>query len=373
VDVPGWLKRLMSSMRSTPNLPTRTWQWPWCVLLVAASAAAGGFARASEPRPLDMTLPTANRALLDGRPEDFFMGVERRGEGDKARLVWQGGQFGFVRSPMEWEGGTLCTQFHEGIDIAPIEFDGSGKPRDIVRAISAGRVVRCHATPQGSAYGNHVVIEHDWGCGPVYSLYAHLDRVDVCVEEKVERGASLGMLGNTGTGIEARRAHLHLEINLLLDDDFDPRRWPLRSPPAPEGKFDRLNVAGIDPAALFVAVKEDPSMTLPRYIAGLKPYYVLAVPQHGEIDFLRRYPWLGPDKPIPTAPAWEISFTAWGLPVKFAPLQRTVAEPEVTWVEPFAGKHAWRTGGLLSGSGPTAVPTPRGLLRTQATLGDTKR
>jgi Peptidase family M23 len=276
-----------------------------------------------------------------------------------------------VRAPMIWEGRTVFTKFHEGIDIAPVEFDGTGQPRDLVRAISAGLVVYCHSTPQGSDYGNHVVIEHDWGCGPVYSLYAHLARVDVRAGERVDRGTSLGMLGHTGTGIGEGRAHLHLEVDLMLDDAFEPSRW--RPTPQPAGKFDRLNLAGIDPAALFLAAKDDAMTTLPLFFATLKPYFRVEVPRREKIDLLRRHPWLAPENSISDALACEISFTAWGLPIKFAPSKLAVSNPQVTWVEPFAGKHGWHTGGLLSGSGPSAVLTPRGTALIQVIMGEAKK
>ena len=43
--------------------------------------------------------PTDNRALLQGRPRDFYMYVNRDFEGARSQ-PWQGGQFGFVRGPV---------------------------------------------------------------------------------------------------------------------------------------------------------------------------------------------------------------------------------------------------------------------------------
>jgi murein DD-endopeptidase MepM/ murein hydrolase activator NlpD len=320
---------------------------------------------------LKIELPTANRALLEGHPEAFFMGVNRK-EGLATQLIWEAGQFGFVRAPMAWEGGVVFTQFHEGIDIAAVERDDAGEPRDVVHPIGEGVVVYCHSAADGSAYGRHVILEHDWGCGPVYSLYAHLQRVDVREGDKVKTGAALGVLGHSGTGIELSRAHLHLEIDLMLHSSFDPKEWRSEPRAFAAGKFDRLNIAGIDPAALFEALKTDPSMTLPRFVTAMKPYFKATVPLNGKIDLLRRYPWLTPEKMPQPATALEISFTAWGLPVSAAPSARSVAAPEVTWVEPFTGKHSWSTGGLLTGSGPVAVLSEQGRARMQIILGGKK-
>ncbi len=319
--------------------------------------------------PLKIALPTANRAILDRHPEAFFMGVNRK-EGGTTRLVWEGGQFGFTRAPMVWEGRIIFTQFHEGIDIAPMERDAAGEPLDVVHSIGEGTVVYCHPAADGSDYGVHLIVEHDWGCGPVYSLYAHLRRVDVRDGEKVKTGMPLGMLGHTGTGIDTARSHLHLEINLMMNSGFDARQWRATPGAAAAGRFDRLNLAGIDAAALFTALKADPSLTFPRFAGEMKPWFKVTVPGSGKIDLLRRHPWLMPDKPQPEATALEISFTAWGFPVKATPVVQpaAMAAPEVTWVEPFSGKHSWKTGGLLTGSGPVAVLSEQGKARLRVIL-----
>ena len=84
--------------------------------------------------------PTDNHALLEGRPQDFFMYVNRDFEGEKSK-PWEGGQFGFVRGPVRNGDRILCIQFHEGIDIRPVHRDAQGNPTDEVRAAAAGAVV----------------------------------------------------------------------------------------------------------------------------------------------------------------------------------------------------------------------------------------
>ena len=109
--------------------------------MTAARAAAYFFLvlGALRAEPL-VDFPTDNRALLEGRPQDFFMYVNRDFEGEKSK-PWQGGQFGFVRGPVRDGGKILCIQFHEGIDIRPVHRDAQGNPTDEVRAAAAGTVV----------------------------------------------------------------------------------------------------------------------------------------------------------------------------------------------------------------------------------------
>ena len=47
--------------------------------------------------------PTENRALLEGRPQDFYMYVKRNFEGQESK-PWEGGSFGFVRGPQRLDG-----------------------------------------------------------------------------------------------------------------------------------------------------------------------------------------------------------------------------------------------------------------------------
>jgi hypothetical protein len=98
----------------------------------------------SKVRALDLRFPTDNRAVLDGNPQAFYMGVDRTVD-EKRTFVWEGGQFGFVRNPFKLGDETVFTRFHEGIDIAPTLRDNRGEPLDAVCSIADGRVVFTNA------------------------------------------------------------------------------------------------------------------------------------------------------------------------------------------------------------------------------------
>ena len=57
-----------------------------------------------------------------------------------------------------------------------------------VRSISQGEVVHCSDAPGASNYGRYLVIRHDWGEGPFFSLYAHLSRILAKPGDKVGPG-----------------------------------------------------------------------------------------------------------------------------------------------------------------------------------------
>lgn len=97
---------------------------------------------------------------------------------------------------------------HLGIDIV-----GKNYTIDTVLAHTEGTVEYVQTgqyNNQGStgniSYGNYVKINHGNGN---FTLYAHLDTVNVKIGDKVVKGTELGRMGNTGNSYGA---HLHFEV-----------------------------------------------------------------------------------------------------------------------------------------------------------------
>ncbi len=74
-----------------------------------------------------------------------------------------------------------------------------------------------HATANGTVskvshsktgYGSHVMIDHGYG---YETLYAHMDKIDVKVGQKVNRGQTIGKVGNTGA---STGPHVHYEVHV---------------------------------------------------------------------------------------------------------------------------------------------------------------
>ncbi|OGN75007.1 MAG: hypothetical protein A2X25_04385 [Chloroflexi bacterium GWB2_49_20] len=111
---------------------------------------------------------------------------------------------------------------HTGIDI-PAEL---GTP---VLAAGPGEVVwaswglySSDPTNKNDPYGLAVVIQHDFGYNDqtLFTVYAHLDQVNVVPGQWLQTGDQLGELGQTGftTG-----PHLHFEVRLGADTYFNTR------------------------------------------------------------------------------------------------------------------------------------------------------
>ena len=88
--------------------------------------------------------------------------------------------------------------YHPALDISNL---GGGS----IRAADSGTVTLA-GWPDGSGYGNRVIINHGNG---YTTLYAHMSAVYVRAGQQVAKGEVLGMMGSTGrsTGV-----HLHIEI-----------------------------------------------------------------------------------------------------------------------------------------------------------------
>src|SRR5512132_895703 len=219
-------------------------------LLFAAVAFALLFSapmtiQTAQNQVLDLVLPTDNDALLSGDGPAFYQSVDRDYNGAKS-APWEGGQYGFVRDPKSTGGGVVYTRFHEGIDIRSVHRDANGEPLDEVRAIADGEVVHVNLVPGYSNYGKYIVIEHRWDGSNYYSLYGHLSSAAVQPGDTVRRGQPIAVMGYTGAGLNQARAHLHLELNLMLSHRFEA--WYnvfFKNDPNHNGIYNGLNLAGL--------------------------------------------------------------------------------------------------------------------------------
>ncbi len=191
--------------------------------------------------------PTANHALLEkGGEEKFFVGT--------AGKSWTTGTFGCVRS----EGW----QMHEGLDIRCLQRDKHGEPTDPVLASADGTVTYISTRPGLSNYGNYLVLRHEVEGLEIYSLYAHLHEVrhDLKIGQAVKAGEAVALMGrtaNTHEGISKERAHVHFELNLLVNDRF--AAWFKKRFPGERndhGEWNGQNLLGIDPRPLLLAEHE---------------------------------------------------------------------------------------------------------------------
>lgn len=101
-------------------------------------------------------------------------------------------------------GGGMWASKHSGQDFAVSV--GTN-----VKAVHKGTVVKAgpNGAGDGPAYGNAIVVKHGTGPSAKYSQYAHLSKVKVHAGQKVDKGQSIALSGNTGN---SSGPHLHFEI-----------------------------------------------------------------------------------------------------------------------------------------------------------------
>lgn len=298
----------------------------------------------------ELVLPTENDHLFTGQLDRFYMYVDRTFEGEVTK-PWEGGSFGFVRTPLRVNGEVVLTKFHEGIDIAPIKRDKAGNPLDLIMSISDGKVVHTSQIAGRSNYGRYVVIEHEWEKSKVYSLYAHLAEITVRIGDPVKAGSVIGRMGYTGAGINRTRAHLHLELGFLMSLNYEDWHRQSFASPNYHGNFNGMNLAGVDVASFFQAHRENPDLTFSEFVMTRPVQFKVMVPaSDSEPEFLQRYPWMRRDGD-PTVNSWEIGFTATGHVVSFTPRSREVKQAMVSQIRPAEINQSYLTRGLISGNG----------------------
>ena len=113
---------------------------------------------------------------------------------------------GIISQP--YNTGTLPEARHDGIDII-------AESNTLVLSAAKGIVIQ---SGQDRDLGRFVKVDHDHG---VQTLYAHLSRSFVQVGDHVDKGTSIGAVGNTGNSFGP---HLHYEI-LVRGKSVDPEPY----------------------------------------------------------------------------------------------------------------------------------------------------
>ena len=172
----------------------------------------------AQTETLNLALPTDNDALFRGDGPEFYQYIERDFKGEKSN-PWEGGQYGFVRNPNETPAGIVYTRFHEGIDIRPLQRDARGEPLDGARDCGWPW---CHTNlvpvPRTTASMSWSNIAGTAGTTTAST--------GICARLGSRRtaraaGEQLGVMGHTGEGLDQARAHVHLELNLMLSRRFE--------------------------------------------------------------------------------------------------------------------------------------------------------
>lgn len=165
---------------------------------------------------------------------------------------------------------------HHGVDFP----NKSGTP---VYAVANGTVI--FAGPDKEAvycpwpdfYGNLVVLQHK---DQLFTLYAHLSKIDVKPGQVVGAGTKIGEVGRTGVAIGS---HLHFEVRSGDVQDYfetqNPELWLIHAKDANGDLFGTLMITVVDADRKLVKYAE---FTLRHYLnpsqKQVKSYYGITYP-----------------------------------------------------------------------------------------------
>jgi hypothetical protein len=222
--------------------------------------------------------------------------------------------FGMVRE----EG----KRFHEGIDIRPAKTNADGEPLDLVLAAMDGQVAYLNTNVNGP-YGRYVVLHHTAAEIPVYTLYAHLAKIEPTLKtaQPIRRGTVIGLMGRTSAGVSPitkDRSHLHFEVGLMLSTGFN--RWYAAQPenkqsPNLHGLYNGQNLIGMDPLLILGQPKVDILAALRSQPTAL----TVGLRTNKMPDFVQNYPALMRGD-ASRAAGWYIEFSWQGMPVRWTAL-----------------------------------------------------
>jgi murein DD-endopeptidase MepM/ murein hydrolase activator NlpD len=301
-----------------PVIGTRFWS-----LLLLWTLVFGVWSFSSPAQPFH--LPTANHALFEKDGEErFFVGTVGK--------PWTTGTFGCVRSDGH--------QFHEGLDIRCLQRDKHGEATDPVLATADGTVVYFNKRPGLSNYGNYIVLRHQIEGLEIYSLYAHLSEIrdGLRIGQTVKAGEPVAVMGrtaNTHEGISKDRAHVHFELNLLLNDRY--ATWHKQALPGQRndhGEWNGQNLLGLDPRAILLAQKSQGSkFSLVRFVQA-QPELCRVLVRKTSFPWLKRYSALIRGNPVATKEGitgYELRLDFNGIPIELIPRAASETKGKATY------------------------------------------
>lgn len=166
---------------------------------------------------------------------------------------------------------------HHGVEFAnpfgtPVLAAADGE------VVFAGSDAQAGLSPWPDFYGNAVVIKHAFGEQDLFTLYAHLSKIDVATGDFINSGTKVGEVGASGAAIGS---HLHFEVRIdenKYGSNRNPELWLI-----PEGETGVL--------ALRVAGKNDNLIPVTLNIQTIYPDGTLkSIAQPEAYDFVEKIP-----------------------------------------------------------------------------------
>ena len=160
---------------------------------------------------------------------------------------------------------------HHGVEFqspfgTPVYAAGDG------RVLFAGPDQEAIYSPWKNFYGNLVVIKHD---NDLFTLYAHLSKIDVQAGQGVQVGDKIGEVGQSGA---ATGSHLHFEVRHSKVEDYfstvNPELWLAPNKDENGNFFGAMMISVVDQDAHFRFTELTVNYYLDRSLPPVISYYV---------------------------------------------------------------------------------------------------
>jgi hypothetical protein len=132
-----------------------------------------------------------------------------------------------------------------------------------------------------------------------------------------------------------------------------------RNDPNHHGIYNGMNLAGLDVARLYLALRKNPALTIPEFLNDEEAFYKIALPKAQRFDLPTLYPWmLAAGKR--SGSSWEVSFARSGVPLRIESSDKDITQPELSYVKSISAECSYLTRDIVSGRGPNAHLTNYG-------------
>ena len=138
----------------------------------------------------------------------------------------------------------------------------------------------------------------------------------------------------------------------MIDHNFEA--WyasQFKKEPNRNGIYNGINLDGLDIARLYLALHENPALTIPEFLAGEEVFYKAALPRSANFELPKAYPWMLASKPGPSTKSWIVSFTRSSLPIKIEPSDKQIDQPQLIYIKESSIDYSILTQRQIAGRG----------------------
>src|SRR4029450_5131903 len=100
--------------------------------------------------------------------------------------------------------------------------------------------------------------------------------------------------------------------------------------------------------------------TIPEFLSREETFYKVILPKSRHFELPKFYPWMLTTESRNEKSSWEVSFAQSGVPLRIEPSDKSVTQPELSYVKNRSVNYSYLTRDMVSGHGANAHLTDYG-------------